>query len=111
MKAKWVFAFEEGDGKNKMLLGGKGANLDVFREAATAWEKRQSALRTKLQVQQGWGSFWAGAGPATGSTMQDAARAAAARRTASFLRFKCHTRQDRCSRRASFSLLPRVETA
>ncbi|NBC48421.1 MAG: pyruvate, phosphate dikinase [Gammaproteobacteria bacterium] len=24
---KWVFAFEEGDGKNKKLLGGKGANL------------------------------------------------------------------------------------
>ena len=24
---KFVFAFEEGDGKNKMLLGGKGANL------------------------------------------------------------------------------------
>ncbi|BAO29649.1 pyruvate, phosphate dikinase [Sulfuritalea hydrogenivorans] len=27
MKRQWVFAFEEGDGKNKMLLGGKGANL------------------------------------------------------------------------------------
>jgi pyruvate,orthophosphate dikinase len=27
MKSKWVYAFEEGDGKNKMLLGGKGANL------------------------------------------------------------------------------------
>ncbi len=27
MKPPWVFAFEEGDGKNKMLLGGKGANL------------------------------------------------------------------------------------
>jgi hypothetical protein len=27
MKKKWVYAFEEGDGKNKMLLGGKGANL------------------------------------------------------------------------------------
>jgi pyruvate,orthophosphate dikinase len=27
MTQKWVFAFEEGDGKNKMLLGGKGANL------------------------------------------------------------------------------------
>ncbi|HSQ68723.1 MAG TPA: pyruvate, phosphate dikinase, partial [Steroidobacteraceae bacterium] len=24
---KWVYAFEEGDGRNKMLLGGKGANL------------------------------------------------------------------------------------
>ena len=24
---KWVYAFENGDGKNKMLLGGKGANL------------------------------------------------------------------------------------
>ena len=24
---KYVYAFEEGDGKNKMLLGGKGANL------------------------------------------------------------------------------------
>ena len=24
---QWTFAFEEGDGKNKMLLGGKGANL------------------------------------------------------------------------------------
>ncbi|EIC21093.1 pyruvate, phosphate dikinase [Thiorhodovibrio frisius] len=24
---KWVFAFEDGDGKNKKLLGGKGANL------------------------------------------------------------------------------------
>ncbi|MDD5297713.1 MAG: pyruvate, phosphate dikinase [Rhodocyclaceae bacterium] len=27
MVAKYVWAFEEGDGKNKMLLGGKGANL------------------------------------------------------------------------------------
>ena len=27
MTKKFVFAFEEGDGKNKMLLGGKGANL------------------------------------------------------------------------------------
>ena len=26
-KQKWVYAFEEGDGRNKMLLGGKGANL------------------------------------------------------------------------------------
>ncbi|MCE5181321.1 MAG: pyruvate, phosphate dikinase [Betaproteobacteria bacterium] len=26
-KKKYVYAFEEGDGKNKMLLGGKGANL------------------------------------------------------------------------------------
>ena len=24
---KWVYAFENGDGHNKMLLGGKGANL------------------------------------------------------------------------------------
>jgi pyruvate,orthophosphate dikinase len=24
---QYIFAFEEGDGKNKMLLGGKGANL------------------------------------------------------------------------------------
>jgi pyruvate,orthophosphate dikinase len=24
---KWVYAFEDGDGRNKMLLGGKGANL------------------------------------------------------------------------------------
>jgi pyruvate,orthophosphate dikinase len=27
MKRQWLFGFEEGDGKNKMLLGGKGANL------------------------------------------------------------------------------------
>ena len=27
MERQWVFEFEEGDGKNKMLLGGKGANL------------------------------------------------------------------------------------
>jgi pyruvate,orthophosphate dikinase len=27
MSKKYVFAFEEGDGKNKILLGGKGANL------------------------------------------------------------------------------------
>ena len=30
MKTKarqWVYAFENGDGRNKMLLGGKGANL------------------------------------------------------------------------------------
>jgi len=26
-RTKWVYAFSEGDGKNKMLLGGKGANL------------------------------------------------------------------------------------
>ena len=26
-KRKMIFAFEEGDGKNKILLGGKGANL------------------------------------------------------------------------------------
>ena len=24
---KWVYAFSEGDGSNKKLLGGKGANL------------------------------------------------------------------------------------
>jgi pyruvate,orthophosphate dikinase len=27
MSQKWVYAFDEGDGKNKRLLGGKGANL------------------------------------------------------------------------------------
>lgn len=27
MSRKWVYAFTEGDGKNKHLLGGKGANL------------------------------------------------------------------------------------
>jgi len=27
MSKKWVYTFEEGDGKNKKLLGGKGANL------------------------------------------------------------------------------------
>ncbi|MDO8874295.1 MAG: pyruvate, phosphate dikinase [Methanoregula sp.] len=27
MSTKWVYAFNEGDGKNKKLLGGKGANL------------------------------------------------------------------------------------
>lgn len=27
MMTKWVYAFQEGDGKNKALLGGKGANL------------------------------------------------------------------------------------
>jgi len=27
MSTKWVYAFSEGDGKNKKLLGGKGANL------------------------------------------------------------------------------------
>ena len=27
MNSKWVYAFSEGDGKNKKLLGGKGANL------------------------------------------------------------------------------------
>ena len=27
MDNKWVYAFAEGDGKNKKLLGGKGANL------------------------------------------------------------------------------------
>jgi len=27
MSTKWVYAFEEGNGKNKKLLGGKGANL------------------------------------------------------------------------------------
>lgn len=27
MTTKWVYAFQEGDGKNKALLGGKGANL------------------------------------------------------------------------------------
>ena len=24
---RWIYAFAEGDGRNKMLLGGKGANL------------------------------------------------------------------------------------
>ena len=24
---KWIYSFAEGDGRNKMLLGGKGANL------------------------------------------------------------------------------------
>jgi len=27
MSKQWVYAFENGDGKNKHLLGGKGANL------------------------------------------------------------------------------------
>ena len=27
MSTKWVYDFTEGDGKNKTLLGGKGANL------------------------------------------------------------------------------------
>jgi len=27
MTEKWIYAFEEGDGKAKGLLGGKGANL------------------------------------------------------------------------------------
>lgn len=27
MSDKWVYSFEKGDGKNKKLLGGKGANL------------------------------------------------------------------------------------
>ena len=27
MNHKWVYAFEEGDGKDRQLLGGKGANL------------------------------------------------------------------------------------
>jgi pyruvate,orthophosphate dikinase len=27
MSEKWVYAFEEGDGRDKKLLGGKGANL------------------------------------------------------------------------------------
>lgn len=59
-----------------MTGGGKGANLNVFMEAASAWEKRQAALRAKVQADQGW-AFWRGGAPATGSTMQDAARAAA----------------------------------
>ena len=60
-----------------MTGGGKGANLNVFMEAASAWEKRQAALRAKVQADQGW-AFWRGGAPATGSTMQDAARAASA---------------------------------
>lgn len=60
-----------------MTGGGKGANLNVFMEAATAWEKRQAALRARAQAEAGWAPFWARAAPATGSTMQDAARAAA----------------------------------
>jgi ferredoxin len=60
----------------QMTGGGKGANLSVFVEAATAWEKRQAALRAKVQAEQGWGFFRAG--PATGSSMQDAARLGAA---------------------------------
>ncbi|KAL4428109.1 hypothetical protein ABPG75_002198 [Micractinium tetrahymenae] len=59
-----------------MTGGGKGANLNVFMEAASAWEKRQAALRAKVQADQGW-AFWRGGAPATGSTMQDAAKAAA----------------------------------
>lgn len=58
-----------------MTGGGKGANLNVFSEAAIAWEKRQSALRAKAQAEKGWGAFWQ---PATGSAMQDVAAAAAA---------------------------------
>jgi ferredoxin len=60
-----------------MTGGGKGANLNVFMEAATAWEKRQSALRARAQAEAGWAPFWARSTPATGSSMQDAARAAA----------------------------------
>lgn len=60
-----------------MTGGGKGANLNVFMEAATAWEKRQAALRARAQAEAGWAPFWARSTPATGSRMQDAARAAA----------------------------------
>ena len=60
----------------QMTGGGKGANLNVFMEAATAWEKRQAALRARASAETSW-AFWQGAGPATGSTMQDAARQAA----------------------------------
>lgn len=56
--------------------GGRGANLNVFVEAARAWTKRQAALKAKVQEQQSW-AFWRGAAPATGSSMQDSARAAA----------------------------------
>ncbi|PSC75503.1 electron transporter heat shock binding [Micractinium conductrix] len=55
--------------------GGKGANLNVFVEASIAWQKRQSALVAKAQAAQGWGSMFTS--PAAGSSMQDAARAAA----------------------------------
>lgn len=54
----------------------------MFVEAATQWEKRQSALRSKKRAEEGW-AFWQGAERATGSAMQDAARAAAAGNNAS----------------------------
>lgn len=53
-----------------MSSGGKAANLNVFTEAAIAWEKRQAALRSRAAAEAGW-AFWQGMGPAVGSTLQD----------------------------------------
>ena len=54
----------------QLTAGGKGANLNVFVEASTSWEKRQAALQSKVRAEQGW-AFWqqAATGPATGSSM------------------------------------------
>lgn len=54
----------------QLTAGGKGANLNVFVEASTSWEKRQAALQSKVRAEQGW-AFWqqAATGPAAGSSM------------------------------------------
>jgi len=55
--------------------GGKGANLNVFLEASIAWEKRQAERKSAEQTAR-W--TWAPFSPATGASMQDAARQATA---------------------------------
>ncbi len=45
MHPKYVYAFEEGDGKNKQLLGGKGANLCEMRMSWPVSARPNQCLR------------------------------------------------------------------
>lgn len=65
MSQKWVYMFEEGDGKNKNLLGGKGANLaemtqlglpiphgfTVTTEACTEYYNNDKSLPEEVETQ------------------------------------------------------------
>eukprot|EP00887_Chlorella_sp_A99_P000153 scaffold16.g153.t1 len=63
-----------------MTGGGKGANLSVFQEASTAWEKKQAALRARYEA----ASWSAWVSPSFGSRFaKSAARAAEAAGAAS----------------------------
>uniref|UniRef100_A0A383VAV8 J domain-containing protein n=1 Tax=Tetradesmus obliquus TaxID=3088 RepID=A0A383VAV8_TETOB len=68
------------------LMSGGGGGRDVFNEASIAWEKRQAAMRAKLQREEAasaFASWWSAVGGASAGANMYAQAASAARRAAS----------------------------